>query len=407
MPVQSNLEKEVKDYVIKHGGNKVITSVLIANNGIAAVKCIRSMRKWAYETFGNERAIQFVVMATPEDLKVNAEYIRMADQIAEVPGGRNTNNYANVDLIVEIAERSKVDAVWAGWGHASENPKLPDSLSKTKDNIAFIGPPSGAMRDLGDKIASTLVAQSAQVSCVPWNGSGITVNYATEGIPKDLYKKATVSTVEEAKACLPRIGFPLMIKASEGGGGKGIRKVLKEEELESAFRQVQGEVPGSPIFMMRMLNKCRHLEVQVLGDQYGEAIALYGRDCSVQRRHQKIIEEGHCIIAPEQVWLEMEKAAVRLAKEVGYYGVGTVEYLFEEETSHYYFLELNPRLQVEHPVTELITNVNLPAAQLHVAMGIPLHRIPHIRRFYGQDPKGDSQINFQTAKRAPDRKSVV
>lgn len=407
MPVQSNLEKEVKDYVIKHGGNKVITSVLIANNGIAAVKCIRSMRKWAYETFGNERAIQFVVMATPEDLKVNAEYIRMADQIVEVPGGRNTNNYANVDLIVEIAERSKVDAVWAGWGHASENPKLPDSLSKTKDNIAFIGPPSGAMRDLGDKIASTLVAQSAQVSCVPWNGSGITVNYATEGIPKDLYKKATVSTVEEAKACLPRIGFPLMIKASEGGGGKGIRKVLKEEELESAFRQVQGEVPGSPIFMMRMLNKCRHLEVQVLGDQYGEAIALYGRDCSVQRRHQKIIEEGHCIIAPEQVWLEMEKAAVRLAKEVGYYGVGTVEYLFEEETSHYYFLELNPRLQVEHPVTELITNVNLPAAQLHVAMGIPLHRIPHIRRFYGQDPKGDSQINFQTAKRAPPKGHVI
>ncbi len=148
----------------------MIDKVLIANNGIAAVKCMRSIRKWAYETFGDDRAIQFVVMATPEDLGANAEYIRMADQFEEVPGGPNANNYANVPLIVDIAERTGVQAVWAGWGHASENPKLPEMLLKTKTKISFIGPPARAMRDLGDKICSTIVAQSANVSVVPWSG---------------------------------------------------------------------------------------------------------------------------------------------------------------------------------------------------------------------------------------------
>jgi acetyl-CoA carboxylase/biotin carboxylase 1 len=129
-------------------------------------------------------------MATPEDLAVNAEYIRMADQVEEVPGGSNANNYANVDLIIDIAERRGVHAVWAGWGHASENPRLPDSLSKT--SIAFMGPPAKAMRDLGDKIASTLVAQSAQVNCVPWNGSEIMINYARDGISEDVYAKVII-----------------------------------------------------------------------------------------------------------------------------------------------------------------------------------------------------------------------
>lgn len=133
---------KVKDFVASHDGHTVITSVLIANNGIAAVKEIRSVRKWAYETFGDERAIQFTVMATPEDLQANADYIRMADQYVEVPGGTNNNNYANVELIVDVAERMGVHAVWAGWGHASENPKLPESLAASPKKIVFIGPPA-------------------------------------------------------------------------------------------------------------------------------------------------------------------------------------------------------------------------------------------------------------------------
>eukprot|EP01116_Phalansterium_solitarium_P020509 TRINITY_DN6083_c0_g1_i2.p1 TRINITY_DN6083_c0_g1~~TRINITY_DN6083_c0_g1_i2.p1 ORF type:complete len:1954 (+),score=684.67 TRINITY_DN6083_c0_g1_i2:86-5863(+) len=391
----------VEEYVSKLGDGikKPIHTVLIANNGIAAVKCIRSVRKWAYHTFGDERKIQFVVMATPEDLKINAEYIRMADQVEEVPGGPNVNNYANVDLIIDIAERRMVDAVWAGWGHASENPRLPDLLARTKSGTVFIGPPARAMQDLGDKIASILVAQSAGVSCAPWSGSGLTLDYANGGIPEETYAKSCVNTIEEAAVAMAHIGYPAMIKASEGGGGKGIRKVTRAEEFEAAFRQVQSEVPGSPIFIMKMLGGCRHLEVQIVGDQYGQAIALYGRDCSVQRRHQKIIEEGPPIAAPLDVWYEMEKAAVRMAKTVGYVGAGTIEYLFDERTSQYYFLELNPRLQVEHPVTEQITSVNLPAVQLNVAMGVPLHRIPDIRRLYHELPYGTEPIDLDNTPR--------
>lgn len=166
----------VAEFVRQSGGTKVIEKVLIANNGIAAVKGIRSIRKWAYETFGNERAIEFTVMATPEDMKANADYIRMADSFVEVPGGTNNNNYANVELIVELAERLGVHGVWAGWGHASENPKLPDMLSRTASKIAFLGPPGSAMRALGDKISSTIVAQSAQVPCIPWSGDGLTID---------------------------------------------------------------------------------------------------------------------------------------------------------------------------------------------------------------------------------------
>jgi acetyl-CoA carboxylase/biotin carboxylase 1 len=165
-------------------------------------------------------------MATPEDLKVNAEYIRMADRYVEVPGGSNNHNYANVDLIVDVAERAGVHAVWAGWGHASENPRLPESLAASKNKIVFIGPPGSAMRSLGDKISSTIVAQSADVPTMAWSGTGIS---------------------EEGLLRAEQIGWPVMIKASEGGGGKGIRKVDSPEGFKNAFNAVMGEVPGAYI----------------------------------------------------------------------------------------------------------------------------------------------------------------
>jgi acetyl-CoA carboxylase/biotin carboxylase 1 len=389
----------VADFVRASGGHTCISKVLIANNGIAAVKEIRSVRKWAYEQFGNERAIEFTVMATPEDLRVNAEYIRMADQYVEVPGGTNNNNYANVDLIVDVAERTGVHAVWAGWGHASENPRLPESLAACKPPIIFIGPPGAAMRSLGDKISSTIVAQSAHVPTLPWSGHQLKgTQYDEQGrahVPKSLYQQATISSYEEGLASAEAIGFPVMIKASEGGGGKGIRRVNSASEFRSAYEQVLAEVPGSPVFIMKLADNARHLEVQILADQHGNAISLFGRDCSVQRRHQKIIEEAPVTIAPEEVFEEMEKAAVRLAKLVGYVSAGTVEYLYSHETGKYYFLELNPRLQVEHPTTEMVSGVNLPAAQLQIAMGIPLHRIRDIRLLYGLDGNGSSPIDFE------------
>jgi len=392
----------VKDFVAKNDGHSVITSVLIANNGIAAVKEIRSVRKWAYDTFGDERAIQFTVMATPEDLQANADYIRMADQYVEVPGGTNNNNYANVELIVDIAERMGVHAVWAGWGHASENPKLPESLAASPNKIIFIGPPGSAMRSLGDKISSTIVAQHAKVPCIPWSGEGVDqVRLDDKGIvtvDDDVYDKGCTHSPQEGLEAARRIGFPVMVKASEGGGGKGIRKVDDETNFVNLYNAAASEVPGSPIFIMKLAGNARHLEVQLLADQYGNNISLFGRDCSVQRRHQKIIEEAPVTIAKPATFQAMEKAAVRLGKLVGYVSAGTVEYLYSHADDKFYFLELNPRLQVEHPTTEMVSGVSLPAAQLQIAMGIPLHRIRDIRLLYGADPNQSSQIDFDFSK---------
>ncbi|XP_063060931.1 acetyl-CoA carboxylase-like isoform X2 [Engraulis encrasicolus] len=393
------------EFVTRFGGNKVIEKVLIANNGIAAVKCMRSIRRWSYEMFRNERAIRFVVMVTPEDLKANAEYIRMADHYVPVTGGPNNNNYANVELILDIAKRIPVQAVWAGWGHASENPKLPELLMK--NDIAFLGPPSQAMWALGDKIASSIVAQTAGIPTLPWSGTGLTVEWSESdqknkviSVPSDLYKQACVQDVEEGLIAAEKVGYPVMVKASEGGGGKGIRKVVCAEDFPNLFRQVQTEVPGSPIFVMQLAKQSRHLEVQLLADQYGNAISLFGRDCSVQRRHQKIIEEAPATIATSDVFEKMEKCAVTLAKMVGYVSAGTVEYLYGQD-GNFYFLELNPRLQVEHPCTEMVADVNLPAAQLQIAMGIPLHRMKDIRMLYGTQPWGDSPIDFDGLSSLP------
>ncbi|TQB75086.1 acetyl-coenzyme-A carboxylase [Monascus purpureus] len=392
------LPSAVRDFVAQHEGHSVITSVLIANNGIAAVKEIRSVRKWAYETFGNERAIQFTVMATPEDLQANADYIRMADKYVEVPGGTNNNNYANVELIVDIAERMDVHAVWAGWGHASENPRLPEALAASPKKILFIGPPASAMRSLGDKISSTIVAQHAGVPCIPWSGTGVdAVRIDEDGIvtvEDDVYDKGCTHSPQEGLQKAKEIGFPVMIKASEGGGGKGIRKVEREEDFINLYNAAANEIPGSPIFIMKLAGDARHLEVQLLADQYGNNISLFGRDCSVQRRHQKIIEEAPVTIAKSDTFQAMERAAVSLGKLVGYVSAGTVEYLYSHADDKFYFLELNPRLQVEHPTTEMVSGVNLPAAQLQIAMGIPLHRIRDIRLLYGVDTNTSSEIDF-------------
>ncbi|CAI4048673.1 acetyl-CoA carboxylase HFA1 SKDI_13G3370 [Saccharomyces kudriavzevii IFO 1802] len=364
---------------------------------------MRSIRKWAYETFNDEKIIQFVVMATTDDLHANSEYIRMADQYVQVPGGTNNNNYANIDLILDVAQQTDVDAVWAGWGHASENPCLPELLANSQRKILFIGPPGHAMRSLGDKISSTIVAQSAKIPCIPWSGSGIDTIHTDDqtklvSVPSDVYSEGCCSSPEDALEKARSIGFPVMIKASEGGGGKGIRQVDNEEDFIAFYGQAVNESPGSPMFVMKVIADARHLEVQLLADQYGTNITLFGRDCSVQRRHQKVIEEAPVTITKPEIFHKMERAAIRLGELVGYVSAGTVEYLYSPEDDKFYFLELNPRLQVEHPTTEMISGVNLPAAQLQIAMGIPMHRISDIRKLYDSEPTGTSRIDFKCSK---------
>ena len=283
-------------------------------------------------------------------------------------------------------------------GHASENPKLPEALAASPKKIIFIGPPGSAMRSLGDKISSTIVAQHAKVPCIPWSGEGVDqVRLDEDGIvtvDPDVYDKGCTHSPEEGLQKARKIGFPIMVKASEGGGGKGIRKVDNEDNFTNLYNAAASEVPGSPIFIMKLAGNARHLEVQLLADEYGNNISLFGRDCSVQRRHQKIIEEAPVTIAKSATFRAMEKAAVRLGRLVGYVSAGTVEYLYSHADDKFYFLELNPRLQVEHPTTEMVSGVDLPAAQLQIAMGLPLHRIRDIRLLYGADPQTSSEIDF-------------
>jgi len=384
------------------GATHVIRKLLLANNGLAAVKGIRSIRSWLYDHLGDEEAIQMCVMASQEDLKANAEFVHMADQHVEVPGGANRNNYANVDLIVSTALQMNCDGVYPGWGHASENPALPRECERTR-KVAFLGPMEDAMFALGDKIASTIIAQSNGVPTVPWSGDAIRLPPGTFTIDHSIYEQSYVKTVEECEDVCRRIGFPVMIKASEGGGGKGIRRVLRQEDVPEMFTAVAEEVKGCHIFVMRMLENVRHLEVQLLADGFGNCIAVRTRDCSVQRRHQKIIEEGPVVGVDPQLVEDMEQAAIRLALAVGYRGLGTVEYMYDKNTHTFSFLELNPRIQVEHPVSELISGVNLPAALLCVGMGVALHRIPEIRTYYGEEPYGTTPIDFTTRKSQPPR----
>jgi len=383
-------------WVKSRGGKRVIQRILIANNGLAAVRAIRALREWSFKQFGDSRILHFVAMATPEDVANNAEYFRLADDFVVVPGGSNKNNFANVDLVVEYAQECKVDAVWPGWGHASEYPSLPAGLDKV--GITFLGPRAQSMDAVGDKINANLLAQSVGVNVIPWSGSGLK-SPGLELAP-ELIRAATLQSVEEAVAKAKDVGFPMMIKASEGGGGKGIRKVTSMDELKVGFVQVQKEVPGSPIFIQKLGVNARHLEVQVLADEYGNAISLYGRDCSVQRRHQKLFEEGPVQVADAALRHELETGAVRLAKFVGYRSAGTVEYLYSVDSGEYSFLEVNPRLQVEHVVTEAITGVCVPACQLCVGMGLPLYAIPDVRNFYGADPAGATEIDLGEGNQA-------
>lgn len=388
------------------GANKVIRRLLIANNGLAAVKGIESIKAWLYEHIGDAEAIHHVVMATPEDLSANAEFISISDQHFPAPGGPNYNNYANVDLIMRCAMQHSCDAIYPGWGHASENPALPRECDRSK-HITFLGPSEDAMFALGDKIASTIVAQSNGVPTVPWSGDSIVLRPGVFDVDPAEYEKAYITSAEECVEACRRIGFPVMIKASEGGGGKGIRCCTSLDQVKDMFFAVSAEVKGCHIFAMRMLENIRHLEVQLLADSHGNCIAVRTRDCSVQRRHQKIIEEGPAFEVDPQIIEEMEKAAIRLAKAVRYRGLGTVEYMYDKTTHKFFFLELNPRIQVEHPVSEMISGVNLPAALLCVGMGIRLDRIPEVRAFYDEDPYGTSPIDFENRKPIPPKSHVI
>ncbi|EJW83009.1 hypothetical protein WUBG_06080, partial [Wuchereria bancrofti] len=269
---------------------------------MAAFKCVMSIRRWAQETFKDDRLFKFINLTTEQEISSNPEYLKMIDNFVFSESGANENNYANVDDILKHAVSNNVDAVWAGWGHASENPDLPNGLKNIK---SF----------LWDHPGRQCSHWSAGVPVVSWSGSNIFLSkeICERGridieVSPELRAAACVYDHEEAIRVMKekKITYPVMIKASEGGGGKGIRLVRSESDFEVNFRRVQAEVAGGHIFLMHCLEGARHIEVQLLGDMYGEVIALRTRDCTVQRRCQKIIEEAPAIAAPLAVQRNME-----------------------------------------------------------------------------------------------------
>ncbi|MDG6101756.1 ATP-grasp domain-containing protein [Dactylosporangium aurantiacum] len=324
----------------------MFSRVAIVNRGEAAMRLIHAVRDLSAET--GER-IETVALYTDADR--TATFVREAD-IAYPLGPASARPYLDHAALERALVETRADAAWVGWGFVAEDPAFAELCEKL--GVTFIGPSPEAMRRLGDKIGSKLVAEEVGVPVAPWS-------------------RGAVSTLDEALRAGAEIGYPLMLKATAGGGGRGIRKVTSAEDLTDAYERTSQEAlrafGSGVVFLERLVTGARHVEVQVIADGQGTAWALGVRDCSVQRRNQKIIEESASpVLAPEQS-AELKASAERLAIAVGYRGACTVEFLYHPGERLFAFLEVNTRLQVEHPITEITTGTDLVRLQLHVAAG--------------------------------------
>ena len=324
----------------------MFSRIAIVNRGEAAMRLIRAARDLSAET---GTRIETVALYTDADR--TAMFVREAD-LAYPLGSASARPYLDHAVLERALVETGADAAWVGWGFVAEDPAFA-ALCK-KIGVTFIGPDAEAMRRLGDKIGAKLIAEEVGVPVAPWSGG-------------------EVATLDDALAAAARIGYPLMLKASAGGGGRGIRVITSPGDLSGTFERTRQEAlrafGSDTVFLERLVTGARHVEVQLIADGQGTAWALGVRDCSVQRRNQKIIEESASpVLAPEQA-AELKASAERLALTVGYCGAATVEFLYHPGERQFAFLEVNTRLQVEHPVTELVTGVDLVRLQLHVAAG--------------------------------------
>ena len=318
--------------------------ILIANRGEIAVRVMRACR-----TMG----IQSVAVFSDADR--NSLHVMLADEAYNIGPAPSRDSYLKIDKIIEVAKKAHADAVHPGYGFLSESPAFADALEKA--GISFIGPTPKNIRDMGDKLASRDLMKAADVPIVP-------------GTP------GPVTSLEDAEKWAQEIGYPVIIKASAGGGGKGIRVVFEKNELASAFRSCQSEgknyFADDRVFIERFIQNPKHIEIQVFGDKHGHVCHLYERECSVQRRHQKLIEESPSISVPPNIRAQMGQVAVKAARSIKYLGAGTIEFIFDNSTKEFFFMEMNTRLQVEHPVTEMVTGLDLVQEQINVAYGKPL-----------------------------------
>ncbi|MGE0009131.1 MAG: acetyl-CoA carboxylase biotin carboxylase subunit [Parvibaculaceae bacterium] len=330
----------------------MLTSLFIANRGEIAVRIIRAARELGIRT------IQAHSAADAQSLAV-----KLADEAVNIGPPHAAKSYLNIQAIIDAARQAGADAIHPGYGFLAENAGFADAVEKA--GMVFVGPSGDAIRTMGDKVEARIAAEKAGVPVVPGSGGRI-------------------DDPDEATKIAERIGFPVMIKAAAGGGGRGIRIANDRREFEQLLPQAQGEAQAAfgdgGLYIEKVITEARHIEVQVLGDG-ARAIHCFERECSLQRRRQKVWEEAPSPVLPDDVRRKLCASAVALAEAVHYRGAGTVEYLYDDETHDFYFIEMNTRIQVEHPVTELITGLDLVREMILIAAGQSLrHRQEDIRR---------------------------
>src|SRR5438270_9370534 len=325
---------------------KPIRKLLAANRSEIAIRIFRA---------ANELGLRTVAIYSQEDRLALHRF--KADEAYQVGAGKGpVEAYLDIAGIIALAKDKEVDAIHPGYGFLSENAALARACEKA--GITFIGPPANLLELLGDKTAARRLASSAGVAVLP----------GTE--------KAVKSAVEAQKIAR-EIGYPVIVKAAMGGGGRGKRVVQDAAQLDSLLEEAQGEARSAfgdaSVFLEKFLPRARHIEVQILADHHGNLLHLWERDCSVQRRHQKVVEVAPAANLPAAVRAELSEAALRIARKAIYRNAGTVEFLFDVDAAKWYFIEVNPRIQVEHTVTEMVTGIDLVRAQILVAQGHSLH----------------------------------
>lgn len=344
----------------------MIRKVLIANRGEIAVRIIRTL---------HELGIAAVAVYSDADRK--SLHVRLADEAYNIGPAPARESYLVIDRILDVARKSGADAIHPGYGFLSEKSEFVEACERA--GILFIGPPSHAMAAMGSKTAARAKMAAAGVPITPGGDA---------------------STVEEARATAQRVGYPVLLKAAMGGGGKGMRLVHNDSEMESALERASSEAlrafGDATVYVEKAIIKPRHVEIQVLGDRHGNMVHLFERDCSIQRRHQKVVEETPCPVATPELIRRMGEVAVKGALSVGYFSAGTFEFLLGAD-GNFYFLEMNTRLQVEHPVTEWTTGTDLVAEMIRIADGgrLPFEQKDLVQRgasiecrIYAEDPNG-------------------
>ncbi|MFW2387673.1 MAG: biotin carboxylase N-terminal domain-containing protein [Polyangiales bacterium] len=356
--------------------------IAIVNRGEPAMRFIIAARE-----YGLEHGTELHTIALYTDPDRRSMFVREANEAYSLgpathatEGGQHKSSYLDYDRLERALVETGAEAVWPGWGFVAEHAAFADLCERL--GVVFIGPTGDMMRKLGDKITSKQIAEQAQVPVAPWSGG-------------------EVESLDDAQTHAGRLGYPLMVKATAGGGGRGIRRVRNESELADAFQSARSEAGkafgNDAVFLERMVTGARHVEVQIIADEHGTSWALGVRDCTVQRRNQKILEETPSPALTSEQQAELEKAAIRLTQAIGYRNAGTVEFLYHQPTQQFSFMEVNARLQVEHPVSEVVSGADLVKLQIHVARGGRLEEAPPEKRGHAIEARlnaEDPEDNF-------------